>query len=205
MQRKGNLISPSLSSVTHSKCYLHGFLAFLAAYPLGTINSIHIHNAITNMLHFKATRTGFLSGLKGMTFYDHSNISHSFSIEKISLFQLPAFEAFSYPPQPACWFKWVTIFNLVPSLHCCPPPCLTIMSICSLHHHLPVPIKRIYTISGKTYCWTRAKNFSVLGYRQNFKRVEIKYGVICFERVCCHLEILCKDKAGYIVDIGGKK
>ena len=30
-----------------------GFLAFLAAYPLGTINSIHIHNAITNMLHFK--------------------------------------------------------------------------------------------------------------------------------------------------------
>ena len=30
-----------------------GFLAFLAAYLLGTINSIHIHNAITNMLHFK--------------------------------------------------------------------------------------------------------------------------------------------------------
>ena len=30
-----------------------GFLAFLAAYPLGTINSIRIHNAITNMLHFK--------------------------------------------------------------------------------------------------------------------------------------------------------
>ena len=30
-----------------------GFLAFLAAYPLGTINSICIHNVITNMLHFK--------------------------------------------------------------------------------------------------------------------------------------------------------
>ena len=30
-----------------------GFLAFLAAYPLGTINSIRIRNAITNMLHFK--------------------------------------------------------------------------------------------------------------------------------------------------------
>ena len=30
-----------------------GFLAFLAVYPLGTINSIPIHNAITNMLHFK--------------------------------------------------------------------------------------------------------------------------------------------------------
>ena len=30
-----------------------GFLAFLAVYPLGTINSICIHNTITNMLHFK--------------------------------------------------------------------------------------------------------------------------------------------------------
>ena len=30
-----------------------GFLVFLAANPLGTINSICIHNAITDMLHFK--------------------------------------------------------------------------------------------------------------------------------------------------------
>ena len=51
MQRKGNLISPSF--FFSNTFQVVGFLAFLAAYPLGTINSICIHNAITNMLHIK--------------------------------------------------------------------------------------------------------------------------------------------------------
>ena len=85
-----------------------------------------------------------------MTFHNHSNISHSFSIGKITLFQLPAFEANSYPPQQACWFKRVTIFNFVPSLHY-HPPCLTTMSTCSriTSYLYPFAIKIIYTISGK--------------------------------------------------------
>ena len=98
-----------------------------------------------------AIRTWFLSGLKGMTFHDHSNISHSFSIENIPLFQLPAFEANSYLPQRACRFKQVTIFNLAPSLHYCPPHILPLclLVVCITTYLYPFAIKRIWTISGK--------------------------------------------------------
>ena len=94
--------------------------------------------------------TGFLSGLKGMTFHDHSNIFHSFSTEKIPPFQLPALKANSYPPQQAHWFKQLTIFNLAPSLHYHPhvlPLCVLV--ICITTYLYPFAIKRIYAISGK--------------------------------------------------------
>ena len=97
-----------------------------------------------------AIKTGFFSGFKGMMFHNHSNISHSFSIGKITLFKLPAFEANSYPPQQAHRFKQVTIFNFMPSLHYhppCLPLCLLVVCITTCLH--PFAIKRIYTISGK--------------------------------------------------------
>ena len=102
------------------------------------------------LCNIRSIKTWFLSWLKGMTFHNYSNISHSFSIKNIPLFQLPAFEANSDLPQPACRFKRVTIFNLVPSLHYHPhilPLCLLV--VCITTYLYPFAIKRIYTISGK--------------------------------------------------------
>ena len=132
-----------------------------------------------------------------MTFHDHSNISHSFSIEKIPPFQLPTFEANSYPPQQASRFKWVTIFNLVPSLHYHPhvlPLCLLV--VCINTYLYPFAIKRIYAISSKNLLLDHSQKLDCTWLLVKFPVVEIKYGIMCFEQVCCHLEILCKDKAG---------
>ena len=122
------------------------------------------------LCNIRATRTWFLSGLKGMTFHDHSNISHSFSIENIPLFQLPAFEAHSYPPQPACQFKRVTIFNLAPSLHYHPhvlPLCPLV--VCINTYLYQFAIKRIYTISSKNLLLDHCQKLQSTSFSMKFQ------------------------------------
>ena len=158
------------------------------------------------LCNIRAIKNWFLSWLKGMTFHNYSNISSSFSIKNIPLFQLPAFEANSYPPQPARRFKRVTIFNLAPSLHYHPhilPLCLLV--VCITTYLYPFAIKRIYTISGKNLLLDHCQKIESTS-------VSTKFQVGRNQRWCHLLQagvlppgILCQDKAGYIVDIGGKK
>ena len=100
----------------------------------------------------------------------HSNISHSYSIEKIPLFQLPTFEANSYPPQQAHWFKWVTIINLHQAFTIAPhvlPLCLLV--VCITTYLYPFAIKRIYAISGKNLLLDHSQKLQSTWYSAKFQ------------------------------------